>query len=146
MTLISWIGIELSARTQIILLSLEVLILAIFAVVALVAVYAGHGSETSVHISGDWFLPTGLTPAALSAGFLAGVFIYWGWDSAVSVNEETENSTVTPGRAAVISTVLLLAIYLVVTVAAQAYAGLGDKGLGLTNPDNSDDVLLGIGN
>jgi amino acid transporter len=146
MTLISWIGIELSARTQIILLSLEVLILAIFAVVALVAVYAGHGSATSIHISGDWFLPTGLTPAALSAGFLAGVFIYWGWDSAVSVNEETKDAKVTPGRAAVISTVLLLAIYLVVTVAAQAYAGLGDKGLGLTNPDNSSDVLLGIGN
>ncbi len=25
------------------------------------------------------------------------LFIYWGWDSAVSVNEETKDSTHTPG-------------------------------------------------
>ena len=39
------------------------------------------------------------------------IFIYWGWDSTVSVNEETTDSERTPGRAAVIATVLLVAIY-----------------------------------
>jgi amino acid transporter len=66
---------------------------------------------------------------------LVAVFIYWGWDSAVAVNEETEDASRTPGRAAVISTILLLAIYVVVSVAAIAFHG----------PDflteNSDDVL-----
>ncbi len=32
------------------------------------------------------------------------VFIYWGWDTAVSVNEETKDPAKTPGRAAIIST------------------------------------------
>ena len=75
------------------------------------------------------------------------LFIYWGWDSAVSVNEETADKERTPGRAAVISTVLLVAIYVLVAVAVVGFAGVGDKGNGLTNPDNSSDVIsiLGIG-
>ena len=36
------------------------------------------------------------------------LFIYWGWDTAVSVNEETKDKNKTPGQAAIISTVLLL--------------------------------------
>jgi len=45
----------------------------------------------------------------------------------------------------VLSTLLLLATYTVVTVAAQAYAGVGTEGIGLANPDNSDDVLAKLG-
>ena len=44
------------------------------------------------------------------------MFIYWGWDTCVSVNEEAKDSATTPGRAAVLSTVILLAIYLVVSL------------------------------
>ena len=36
--------------------------------------------------------------------------------------------------------------YVLVTVAAQAYAGIGTKGIGLDNPDNSGDVLSVLGN
>jgi amino acid transporter len=67
------------------------------------------------------------------------VFIYWGWDSGVAVNEESEDSTVGPGRAAVVSTLVLLGIYLIVSAAAQAYGG--PKLL----IDNSDDVLSVLG-
>ena len=47
---------------------------------------------------------------------LAAIFIYWGWDTAVAVNEETEDATRTPGIAAVVSTLLLLGIYILVTL------------------------------
>ncbi len=146
MTWVSYRGIELSARTQVVLLSLELLALAIFAVVALIKVYADKAGTLAIHPSLSWFVPTHLTAAQLSAGFLGAVFIYWGWDSAVAVNEETEDSRVTPGRAAVLSTVVLLVIYLLVAVAAQAYAGDGTTGIGLGNEENTDDVLSGIGN
>ena len=63
------------------------------------------------------------------------IFIYWGWDTSVSVNEETEDATQTPGRAAVASTFVLLAIYVIVSFAAQAFHGIDF----LSN--NSDDVL-----
>jgi len=73
------------------------------------------------------------------------VFIYWGWDSAVSVNEETENPSVNPGRAAVTATVVLLLSYLIITIATQAFAGVGSEGIGLANPANEDDVFAVIG-
>ena len=35
---------------------------------------------------------------------LLAVFIYWGWDTTATVNEETEDPGEAPGRATVIST------------------------------------------
>jgi amino acid transporter len=145
MTWIAWRGIELSARTQYLLLTAELAILAIFAVVALIAVYTDNAGEQAIKPALDWFNPIGLSFSALSAGFLLAVFIYWGWDSAVAANEETENPAVNPGRAAVISTVVLVLTYIVVTVATQAYAGVGETGIGLANPEHQDDVLSTVG-
>ena len=67
---------------------------------------------------------------------LTGVFIYWGWDSAVTLNEETEDSGSGPGKSAVVSTVILLVTYVLVTTAAQAYGGPDSCSI-----DNADDVL-----
>jgi hypothetical protein len=46
------------------------------------------------------------------------VFIYWGGDSTVTVNEESQDSSRTPGVAAIISTIVLVGIYVVVSFAA----------------------------
>jgi amino acid transporter len=138
MTWICWRGIELSARTQVVLLSAEVSILALFAVVALVKVYTGN-PVNSITPQFSWFNPFDLGWTALVDGVLLGVFIYWGWDSGVAVNEESEDSREGPGRAAVVSTILLLLIYLVVSAAAQAYGGTR------LLSDNSDDVLSVLG-
>jgi amino acid transporter len=145
MTLIAWRGIELSARTQYFLLAAELVILAIFSFVALWQVYAGTAGDQAVTPSLSWFNPVGLSFSALSAGFLIAVFIYWGWDSAVAANEETTDPAVNPGRAAVLSTIVLVLTYVVVAVAAQAFAGVGTEGIGLANPENADDVLSGVG-
>jgi amino acid transporter len=145
MTVIAWRGIELSARTQYFLLAAELSVLAIFSVVALWQVYAGSAGDQAIKPSLDWFSPVGLSFSALSAGFLLAVFIYWGWDSAVAANEETTDPHINPGRAAVLSTIVLVLTYLVVTVAAQAFAGVGTEGIGLANPEHSDDVLSVVG-
>ena len=55
------------------------------------------------------------------------------------------NPRKTPGRAAVLSTLLLLTTYVIVAMAAQSFAGVGDSGIGLNNPDNSGDVLSVLG-
>jgi amino acid transporter len=138
MTWICWRGIELSARTQMFLLSAEVIILAIFAVVALAKVYANDPSG-SITPELSWFNPFDLGWTALIDGMLLGVFIFWGWDSGVTVNEESENSHDGPGRAAVVSTIILLLIYLVTSAAAQAYGGTRQL------EDNADDVLSVLG-
>jgi amino acid transporter len=127
MTAITTIGIELSARTQWYLLGAEVVTLVLFAIVALVRVYTGDALAGSEHPALSWFSPFAIDggTAALTTGVLLAVFIYWGWDSAVSVNEETENPTEAPGRSAVVSTILLVGIYLLVATAAVAFAGTG---------------------
>src|SRR4249919_2986309 len=55
MTWICYVGIELSARTQFVLLAMEIFALALFAVVALVKVYAGGAPAESIHVGLDWF-------------------------------------------------------------------------------------------
>jgi amino acid transporter len=123
MTAICYIGIELSARTQYFLLAAEIAALGLFAAVALAKVYFGDPGGFAVQA--DWFNPFTLHGGskALIDGVLLGVFIYWGWDSGVCVNEESKDSANGPGRAAVMSTILLVLIYVVVATAAQAYAG-----------------------
>jgi amino acid transporter len=139
MTAIVVIGIELSARTQVGLLAAEIFALALFAIVALVKVYAGSAPAASIHPSLSWINPFSLSPSEISAGMLLAVFIYWGWDSTATVNEETEDPSEAPGKASVIATVILLAIYIVVAVAAQAYAGVADL------VKNQEDVLSTLG-
>lgn len=124
MSAICVIGIELSARTQVGLLGAEILTLALFAIIALIKVYAGDGGPNAVEPSLSWFNPFEVDSfTALVSGVLIAVFIYWGWDSTVTVNEESEDSTHTPGRAAVVSTLILLGIYVIVSTAAQAFNG-----------------------
>jgi amino acid transporter len=124
MTWICWVGIELSARLQQILLTIEVITLTVFAIVALVDVYSAQATAEAIKPTFAWFNPFDISSVStLGTGVLVGIFIYWGWDSGVSVNEESENASHGPGKAAVLSTVLLVLIYLLVTTASQAYAG-----------------------
>jgi amino acid transporter len=135
MTLICYIGIELSARTQVALLGAELIILIVFAVTALAKVYSG-GVAHSVRPSISWLNPFNIpSGAALASGILVAVFIYWGWDTAVTVNEESKDAKRTPGVAALLSTVVLVLVYVVVSFAAQSFHGAGF----LTH--NSNDVL-----
>jgi amino acid transporter len=69
------------------------------------------------------------------------VFIYWGWDTAVAVNEETKDKTRTPGLAAIFSTFILLITYALVIFSMQAFAGVKPTGNGLGNINNAGDVL-----
>ncbi len=140
MTWICYRGIELSARIQQFLLTLEVFTLLLFVVVALVKVYSGHPAG-AIHVSGSWFNPFDMGWRPLIAGVLLGIFIYWGWDSGVAVNEESKDKHRGPGKAAVVSTFLLLVIYVAVTAAAQAFHGTGF----LSSPANQNDVLNALG-
>jgi len=124
MTAICYLGIELSALTQKLLLGAEVFILIVFAAVALTKVYSGSADGTRVALA--WFNPfTVDSRTDFIQAMLVAVFIYWGWDTGASVNEETEDPHGAPARAAVVSTLLLVGLYLIVSVAAVAFAEHG---------------------
>ena len=91
----------------------------------------GHhvGAERNEHLDAttpefSWLNPFGAGGSALTSALLLGVFAYWGWESAVNLNEETEGASSTPGRAAIASTVVLLVTYVAVAIAVVAYAGV----------------------
>jgi amino acid transporter len=56
---------------------------------------------------------------------LVALFIFLGWDTTASVAEETRDAAHTSGRAALLSTVILLVVFLFVVTAAQAFDGAG---------------------
>jgi amino acid transporter len=145
MSYICYRGIEVSAWFQRILLTVEVIMLLVLSVVALVRVENGHHPAGSISPSFGWLLPTHITLSAFIGGLILMLFIYWGWDTAVSVNEETKDKNKTPGQAAIISTVLLLVTYAIVIFAVQAFAGVGTKGIGLSNPAHEFDDLSVLG-
>jgi amino acid transporter len=137
MTVVCVIGIEVNARTQRWLLTAEIVTLAAFAVVALVRVFAGTAGPGAIDPTLDWFSPFAVpSTGAMTAGLLIGVFISWGWDSLVTVNEETGNAETTPGKAAVMSTLILVGIYVIVATAAIAFGGVEQLA-----GDQSGDVL-----
>ncbi|MGD1012732.1 MAG: APC family permease [Acidimicrobiales bacterium] len=134
-------GIELSAKLQLVLLSIELVMMAVYAVVALIRVGVGHAPAGHMAISWSWFNPTTVSFSKLVDGTVLMLFIYWGWDTSLSVNEETADKDRLPGLAGIIATVLLLVTYALVTIAAQSFAGVGTTGIGLANPAHITDVL-----
>jgi amino acid transporter len=146
MTAICYIGIELSANSQKVLLGIELTMLVLFSVVALIKVGTGHAPPGHLTPSAEWFNPFhNLSFTSFMVGFTLMLFIYWGWDTSVSVNEETKDAHRTPGRAAVISTLILLVTYALVVMASQSFAGIGTHGIGLGNSNNEGDVINTLG-
>src|SRR5436190_11744530 len=142
--LMTWIchrGIELSARVQQILLSFEFVMLMVFAIVALVKVYTGHPAG-SIQPQASWFNPFAMPFHDLLVAMLLGIFLYWGWDSGVAVNEESEDPNEGPGRSAVVSTLMLVGIYLLVSASAQSFHGTA---FFTGSEDNQEDVLNALG-
>jgi amino acid transporter len=145
MTWICWRGIELSARSQAVLLTIELITLGVFAVVALVKVFGGL--EGSVMPTLEWLNPLAIVgedgawdSSAFAASLLITLFIYWGWDTTASVNEESGNPSEQPGRATVFSVLILVGTYLLVAIAAQAIHGaeyLAEQG--------ESDILASLG-
>jgi amino acid transporter len=141
LTYVCYRGIEISARIQFVLLAIELVMMAVYALVAIVRVAVGHAPPGHMVPSLSWFNPTTVSPTKLIDGLVLMLFIYWGWDTSLSVNEETSDKDRLPGLAGITATVLLLATYGLVIIAAQAFAGIGSTGIGLTNPAHLTDVL-----
>ncbi len=138
-TAIAYRGITTTEKVQFFLVFFQLGVLILFSVMALAK---SGSSDTGLSFSWDWFNPfTGLSMTALVAGLSASIFSFWGWDSALTVNEESKGSDKTPGRAALLAVVSILLTYLLVSISTLMYAGDGADGLGLGNGEISDNVF-----
>ena len=138
LTWICYRGIEVSARLQQVLLLIELITLGVFAAMALYKVATGNALPGAETPSINWLNPWNGSYADFANAFLLGVFMYAGWDCALSLNEETKDKTRTPGWAGVMSNVLVVGLYVVVCIAALAFAGAEFVSA------NSEDILGAI--
>ncbi|ACV77224.1 APC family permease [Nakamurella multipartita] len=140
-TAVAYRGITTTEKVQFVLVFFQLAVLLLFAVMAFTQA-GGPDDPDGLAFSWDWFNPfTGLTLSAFVAGLGASIFSFWGWDTALTVNEESKDSDKTPGRAALLCVVSILLTYLLVSISALMYAGDGTEGLGLGNEEISDNVF-----
>ncbi len=144
MTWVSYRGVEIGRKLQNVLLGIQYVALVLFVILVVVA-FANGSAENATAPSLDWFNPFAFESIkGFTESILLALFIYWGWDACLALNEETKDARRIPGRAALISTVVLLVTYVGVTIAAMMYAGVGDTGLGLANEDGAEDVFFAL--
>ncbi|BDI22687.1 APC family permease [Herbiconiux sp. L3-i23] len=145
MVYVSYRGLQIGERIQNVLIAVQYLALALFVIFAFVSVANGTAPEGATAPQLSWFDPFAFTDlSGFTEATLLALFIYWGWDTCLALNEETKDPERIPGRAALLSTLILVVTYVLVAVAAMAYAGLGETGLGLGNEGNADDVFFAL--
>ncbi len=144
MAYIAYRGLDAATWLQTVLVILQYIVLTLLAVTTFYSVFVSHDQLDSITPEWSWFSPVGLSFNDFMQGVLLCLFIYWGWDAVLNINEETKDPAKTPGRAALLATVILLAGYLIVTTATVAYAGLGDSGIGLNNPTVQENVFAAM--
>jgi amino acid transporter len=141
-TWVSYRGMTTTKEVQYVLVGFQMLVILVFVVFAMVKVANGSAPATNVQFSLDWLNPFSVASlAAFTAGISLSLFIFWGWDVCLTINEETSGSEKTPGRAALLTTVVILSSYLLVAIAAMLFAGISRTGVGLNNPDTADNVF-----
>ncbi|MEU1122780.1 APC family permease [Streptomyces sp. NPDC005899] len=144
-TAISYRGMTATKGVQYTLVGLQLAVLAVFVLMAIRKAGTGDFAGTSVDFSWSWLNPFAVQSfAAFTAGLSLSIFMFWGWDACLTANEETTGSEKTPGRAALIAMVVLVGSYLATGIAAQMAVGSGGEGLGLANPDTSDNVFAAL--
>ncbi|ANW63656.1 amino acid transporter [Mycolicibacterium murale] len=140
-TFIASRGITTSERVQYVLVGFQMVVLVAFAVVAITHVGAGD-APAGLSFDLDWFNPfTGLAMGAFVIGVTGSIFAFWGWDTCLTLGEESKDPTKVPGRAGLLCVTSILLTYLLVSVAVMMYAGIGTDGLGLGNEDNAANVF-----
>lgn len=141
-TSISYRDMQTTQKLQYFLVSFQILVLIIFAVAALVAYADGSAFDASA-FELSWFNPFAVGSfTAVVAGLSLSIFIFWGWDVTLTMNEETKNPEKTPGRAATLTVLTIVSLYLLLSISLLMYAGTSEGELGLGNSAIQDNVFF----
>lgn len=138
---VAYRGLDTTQKLQYLLVTFQVLVLGAFVVAALVQTNNGQAFDATP-VSLDWFNPLEISDfSVFAAGISLSIFMFWGWDAVLTMNEETRNPEKTPGRAATLTILIIITLYILVTIGVIAWAGIGDQGLGAGNPENQESIF-----
>jgi amino acid transporter len=107
-------GVTITVTLQVIMSSIELVLLLLFAVLA---IFHGHHVHT---FSWHWFAPSVFHGSSgFFAGALVAAFYYWGWDVTANLNEETKGAHKTPGLGGIIGIIFVFLLFEVFTIATN---------------------------
>ncbi|MCM1972971.1 MULTISPECIES: APC family permease [unclassified Streptomyces] len=108
-------GVRSATRLQWWLLAFEYIVLLVFCTWALIV-----GDEP---FSLNWLNPFAIDSLhSLAQGLVLAVFVYWGWDAAFTVNEETKNAS-DASRGGLIALLAMLGLFVFASVSLQRVMG-----------------------
>ncbi len=127
-------GVTITVSVQVVMSSIEIVILLAFMVLAIV-----HGHHVNT-FSWHWFAPSIFHGSSgFFAGALIAAFYYWGWDVTANLNEETRGAKRTPGIGGMIGVIFVFLLFEVFTVATNLVLTAGQI------QNNAADVLAVLG-
>jgi len=112
-TLVNYLGIEATARVNLVMLALQVAILAAFAVAAIAA--KPHLSLTPL------YNPAVFSPGLVFGAVSLGVLSFLGFDAISTLSEETTGGSATIARATILSLCLAAALFMLQTYLASLF-------------------------
>ena len=122
-TFICIYGIRWTTNAQWVMVCIEYIAVVGFSIGGIIKVIVSH-PHNSIPFSMSWLDPFHIHGwNAVASGLALGVFFFWGWDTALNLNEESKDSSRIPGRAGLISMWLLLFVFILNFVAAQMLLG-----------------------
>jgi amino acid transporter len=118
-TFICVYGIRWTTNAQWVMVIIEYVCVIGFSLGGIIKVAVSH-PHFSRSFNASWLDPFHLHGwSAIAQGLALGVFFFWGWDTALNLNEETKDASKTPGRAGIIAMWLLLVVFTMNIVAIQ---------------------------
>ncbi|WP_404287048.1 APC family permease [Glutamicibacter arilaitensis] len=135
---ISYRGLNATKVFQYILVGFQVSVLLLFAIMA----FTNSTPFDRTPITLDMFNPASVDSfSAFAAGISLSIFVFWGWDVTLTMNEETTDPNKVPGRGATWTVLLIIALYLAVSLGVLYWAGVGETGLGAGNEANQESIF-----
>lgn len=141
MTVLAALGLSTTARFQLLIASIEYAILLAFCALGFLAVFVHHQAGTVAPVAGWWSLGGVGGKGSIATAMLYSVFFFTGWDAPVYLSEESRQRRRSPGRAAVISVLVLAVFYTLLCVCLQGVLSPA----GLARAAASGDTLGAIG-
>ena len=107
-------GVTITVQLQIVMSSIEIILLVLFAILA---IFHGHHIH---NFTWHWFAPSIFNHTqGFFAGALIAAFYYWGWDVTANLNEETKGAKKTPGMGGIIGIIFVFLLFEVFTIATN---------------------------
>lgn len=145
-TWISYRGMQSTKGFQYVMVGVQMLGLVWFIIAAFMAASNGSNPD-SIPIRASWFNPFATASLGdFSAGIAVSIFAYWGWDTILTMSEETKEDAQgsSSGKAATILILTLVTLYTIIGVATVSYVGIGTGPTGLGNPAMAANVFAAL--